>query len=312
MICGENQALKALDDAKAAIQGAISGGMAALDDLQAQADAALASLSDIKIELPDLPDLQGELAKLQDMITNPLDFSAQLAAIKDQFGDAIDDFDQMIADLGLDNFPPDLTKMLSGLCDVPNKQVDQDGNVVEKPAAPKEATAFPANMPAFPEIKQVAVTTPAPNTTADQTANYGLTEEELAAEAPTLATEGEVNVTAAAEYLFDAMAISADQYPSNAFMPVKYYYWGFLAGTWFDLPGHILFRSHKGIPSDGPGLEGRGEDDVPEEYKEQFQLGVSWGHAYIRTYNELRNASQADGVIPTFTEAVQLYNEGKF
>ena len=164
MLCGESGALKALEEAQAAMKDAISQGMAALDEIEAQAEAALASLSEIKIELPELPDLQGELAKLQDMLTDPLGFASKLAEIKAQFGDAVDDFEAMIADLGLDDFPPDLSKLAANICDIPNKQVSQDGTVVDKPPTPVQAKTFPVDMPPKFEPVPIAVQTKVPET----------------------------------------------------------------------------------------------------------------------------------------------------
>lgn len=173
MICGENGALKALDDAKAAIQSKIGEGMAALDDLEAQANAALKSLEEFKPELPDLPDLQGELQKALSEAT-PAGLAAKLKEIEQKFESAFDEveggFQGMLKDIGADlksllkNFPPSIDSIMAAVCEkVPNKQITQGGVIVDKPQEPYEATSFPAEMPVFPTpvgpVKQAVIPT---------------------------------------------------------------------------------------------------------------------------------------------------------
>lgn len=160
MICGENGALKALEDAKDAIKGKIEEGMSALSDLEDQASEALKSLGEFKIELPELPDLQAELIKLQAEATNGLAFSVKLAEIKEQFGKAVEDLDETIKELGLDDFPPslDFDTLKAKLCDIPNKRVAQTGEVVDKPKEPKEASTPAAEVPQKKETRPPKVT----------------------------------------------------------------------------------------------------------------------------------------------------------
>lgn len=150
--CGKNPALDKITEGQNAFKKKLNGGLDALDSLAAAADKQLGFLEDeLKSQTPTPESLQEKLADLDS--TNPLEIEGKVKDIKEKFGDSISGIDDFIsasivnpvakaaaglahsidAALGFDDTSFDICK------DVPNLELDADGNVIEKAAVAKIA-----------------------------------------------------------------------------------------------------------------------------------------------------------------------------
>ncbi len=151
--CGKNQALDKITEGQNAFKKKLNGGLDALDSLAAEADKQLGFLEDeLKSQLPTPESLQEKLADLGS--ANPLEIEGKVKDIKEKFGDVIGDIDSFIsasivnpvakAAAGLahniDSALGFLEEDSFDICkNVPNLELDADGNVIEKAAVAKIA-----------------------------------------------------------------------------------------------------------------------------------------------------------------------------
>jgi hypothetical protein len=151
--CGKNQALDKITDGQNAFKKKLNGGLDALDSLAAEADKQLGFLEDeLKSQIPTPESLQEKLADLGS--ASPLEIEAKVKDIKEKFGDVVDDIDSFIsasivdpvakAAAGLAHNIDAALGFLEGdsfdICkNVPNLELDADGNVIEKAAVAKIA-----------------------------------------------------------------------------------------------------------------------------------------------------------------------------
>ena len=151
--CGKNAALDKITEGQNAFKKKLNGGLDALDALAAEADQQLGFLEDeLKSQLPTPESLQEKLADLGG--TTPLEIEGKVKDIKEKFGDVVDDIDSFIsasiidpvskAAAGLAHNIDEALGFLEGdsfdICkNVPNLELDADGNVIEKAAVAKIA-----------------------------------------------------------------------------------------------------------------------------------------------------------------------------
>lgn len=150
--CGKNEALDKITEGQNAFKKKLNGGLDALDSLAAEADTQLGFLEDeLKSQIPTPESLQEKLADLGG--GSSLDIAKKVKDIKDKFGDSIGNIDDFISASIVDP----VAKAAAGLAhnidaalgfgdtsfdickNVPNLELDADGNVIEKAAVAKIA-----------------------------------------------------------------------------------------------------------------------------------------------------------------------------
>lgn len=154
MSCGSNTALDALKDKQNELNAKLKGGKDALGDIQGKLNEMKAELDAFKPTLPKVDSLQDKINELSGT-SNPLDITSKIQEMKDKFGAAVPNLDQILADLQLDQ--ESMIKKLTGglpatgksdICAlVPNVEASEDGTVKEQPTEPK----VPEEPPAAPE-----------------------------------------------------------------------------------------------------------------------------------------------------------------
>lgn len=153
--CGKNEALDKITEGQNAFKKKLNGGLDALDSLAAEADKQLGFLEDeLKSQIPTPESLQEKLADLGS--ASPLEIEGKVKDIKEKFGDVVDDIDSFIsasivdpvakAAAGLAHNIDAALGFLEGdsfdICkNVPNLELDADGNVLEKAAVAKIANS---------------------------------------------------------------------------------------------------------------------------------------------------------------------------
>lgn len=94
-LCGKNESVTALKGQSDGIKAQLKGGLGALDDLAAKADAQLGFIEgNLKSQIPKGDNLQEKLAGLNGLSGTAM--AAAVAGIKDQFGGALPDIDSFI------------------------------------------------------------------------------------------------------------------------------------------------------------------------------------------------------------------------
>lgn len=150
--CGKNLALDKITEGQNAFKKKLNSGLDSLDALAAEADQQLGFLEDeLKSQLPTPESLQEKLADLAG--TTPLEVEGKVKDIKEKFGDSIGNIDDFISASIVDP----VAKAAAGLAhnidaalgfgdtsfdickNVPNLELDADGNVIEKAAVAKIA-----------------------------------------------------------------------------------------------------------------------------------------------------------------------------
>ena len=150
--CGKSEALDSITGKVDEIKAKLAEGMSALGDLEAKAQEALGELNAALPELPDVTSLQADLNAALSAAQS--DFAAALNDFNETWGDKlssseIDEYFATISEiasnpLALLDFDP---------CEAfPNKELDEDGNVVVKPKVAKAPEAKPVKTKSFEEI----------------------------------------------------------------------------------------------------------------------------------------------------------------
>lgn len=126
--CGNNKSLDALKAKQAELDSLLQGGKDQLAAVQGKLDAMKADLLSFKPELPQLDSLQDKLNELKTKLDDPLGLASLQAEIKDKFGNAVGDLDELIS----------TTFLGADVCSVvPNVEASPDGTVKEQPVEPK-------------------------------------------------------------------------------------------------------------------------------------------------------------------------------
>mgnify|MGYP000996094081 CR=1 FL=1 len=146
--CGENESLGAIGELADSIKGKLAEGMDALGDLESLQSDMLSKLGELKAELPEIPtsSLQDDLKELANKVGE--EFADAQAAIREKWGDAVDDIDELVDSI------PSLTDLISGdvelpdFCkDIPNVEirttVDEAGNEVQEVVQQAQAAVTP-------------------------------------------------------------------------------------------------------------------------------------------------------------------------
>jgi hypothetical protein len=93
-ICGQEVNIETLKG-KALELGALMEDPEVLASIQAKVDEANAELAAFKPEIPEVPSLQDALAELNDKLSSE-EFAAKLKKIKEDFGEAVEDLDEIL------------------------------------------------------------------------------------------------------------------------------------------------------------------------------------------------------------------------
>jgi hypothetical protein len=112
--CGENDLLNEANDLKGSMKDLMAQGQGALDGLQSKLGELESKLGEFKPELQEFPKLQDLINDLQNSETGTA-FSEKYAEIKEKFGEAWDDMDAKLEEMGLGSFPPTLDATTSFL-----------------------------------------------------------------------------------------------------------------------------------------------------------------------------------------------------
>ncbi len=126
--CGNNKALDALKAKQAELDSLLQGGKDELAAVQAKLDAMAADLASFKPELPKLDSLQDKLNELKTKLDDPFGLVTLQAEIKEKFGDAVGDLDDLISGALLGD---------DACVKAPNVEAAEDGTVKEQPVEPK-------------------------------------------------------------------------------------------------------------------------------------------------------------------------------
>jgi hypothetical protein len=93
-ICGQEVNIETLK-AKTLELGALMEDPEVLAAIQAKVDEAVAEFEALKPEIPEIPSLQDALAKLNEELSSE-EFAAELKKIKEDFGEAVEDLDEIL------------------------------------------------------------------------------------------------------------------------------------------------------------------------------------------------------------------------
>lgn len=155
MLCGKNTQIEGIKDLQDQIAQASKGGKDALAELESALGSLQGEIEGFVSQVDEkLSSLQEDIAAAIGDISSPTAFTQAIAEIKKKYGEAVDDFDKLLSDLGLTSFPPTLD--LAALCEkIPNIKADADGNTKEVAATSKVPSA-----PPIPQAPKVVVDNP--------------------------------------------------------------------------------------------------------------------------------------------------------
>ena len=107
MSCGNNPLLDAAKGLKDSMKGLMEAGEGALGDLQSKLSELESKIGEFVPELPDNPKLQDLVDALRNSTTAE-EFAENYREINEKFGEAWDDMNEKLEEMGLGSFPPTL------------------------------------------------------------------------------------------------------------------------------------------------------------------------------------------------------------